>query len=251
MKIPDLERIRVDFAEGGMLSDRRVYLRLIRERLVFDVCAAPFGTSFFFSCRQAEIPTTIKLWHLVVFGLVLLFSVPVAMQLMGTFLGPLLLVLFWIFFVWLCRNAIPMGLTNLDGLLIRTPVIGPLYERFLRRETYYRVDTRLMYLDTVNAVVKKRVETTTAAGGGEGGALQRVRSGAGRDVPAENRAGHRNAGDRAGDLTHAFRRRTPDGPILSVGTPWPGVARVPGTGRRRAALPAICGSFSAPDVGRR
>jgi hypothetical protein len=165
MKIPDLERVRVDFAEGGMLSDRRVYLRLIRERLVFDVCAAPFGTSYFFSCRQAEIPTTIKLWHLVVFGLVLLFSVPVAMQLLGTFLGPLLLVLFWIFFVWLCRNAIPMGLTNLDGLLIRTPVIGPLYERFLRRETYYRVDTRLMYLDTVNAVVKKRVETTTGAAG--------------------------------------------------------------------------------------
>ena len=70
-KVPGLEKSRIEFAEGGLLSDKRVYLRMLRERLVFDVCAAPFGTRFFFSCRMAEIPSVIQLWQLaaVVVGL--------------------------------------------------------------------------------------------------------------------------------------------------------------------------------------
>src|ERR1041385_643353 len=60
-QVPSLKMSRIDFAEGGMLSDKRTYLRMIRERLVFDICAAPFGTSFFFSCRFAEIPAVFKL----------------------------------------------------------------------------------------------------------------------------------------------------------------------------------------------
>ena len=59
-KVPGLAMTRVEFAEGGVLSDRRVYLRMIRERLVFDVCAAPFGRAYFFSVRFAEIPAVIK-----------------------------------------------------------------------------------------------------------------------------------------------------------------------------------------------
>lgn len=58
-KVPGLDSERVDFAEGGLLSAKREYLRLTRERLVFDICAAPFGTSFFFSCRFAELPLVI------------------------------------------------------------------------------------------------------------------------------------------------------------------------------------------------
>jgi len=33
---------------SGMLSDRRLYLRLMRERLAITTCAAPFGKIFFF-----------------------------------------------------------------------------------------------------------------------------------------------------------------------------------------------------------
>src|SRR5438874_495355 len=60
---PGLEMHSVEFAEGGLLSAQRQYLRMIRERLVFDVCAAPFGTEFFFSCRFAEIPATVQWWE--------------------------------------------------------------------------------------------------------------------------------------------------------------------------------------------
>src|SRR5258706_14918319 len=54
-KVPDLDTQRITWSEGSLLSANRVYLRMARERLVFDICAAPFGTSFFFSCRFAEI----------------------------------------------------------------------------------------------------------------------------------------------------------------------------------------------------
>src|ERR1700722_18754499 len=65
-EVPGLEISRVEFSEGGILSDKREYLRMSRERLVFDVCAAPFGKAYFFSCRFAEIPAVIHLWQLLV-----------------------------------------------------------------------------------------------------------------------------------------------------------------------------------------
>src|ERR1041385_374057 len=61
-EVPGMEMARVEFSEGSILSDKRLYLRMVRERLVFDVCAAPFGKSFFFSCRFAEIPAVVQLW---------------------------------------------------------------------------------------------------------------------------------------------------------------------------------------------
>ena len=62
--VPDIELTRELFAEGGLLSSQRQYLRMRRERLVFDVCAAPFGTSFFFSVRFAQIPVVLYVWQL-------------------------------------------------------------------------------------------------------------------------------------------------------------------------------------------
>src|SRR4051794_37547329 len=68
-KVPDLEVARVEFAEGGLLSAQRQYLRLRRERLVFDICSAPFGSSWFFSLRGAVIPRTLRLWEFILASL--------------------------------------------------------------------------------------------------------------------------------------------------------------------------------------
>src|SRR6267154_2662143 len=65
-KIPSMEISRVEFAQGGWLSGKRTYLRMMRERLALDTCAAPFGTGYFFSCRTLYIPPLIRLWHLLV-----------------------------------------------------------------------------------------------------------------------------------------------------------------------------------------
>lgn len=164
-KVPDLGIFSVEYAEGGFLSAKRIYLRFIRERLVFDICAAPFGTAYFFSCRFAEIPAVIKLWQLLVLCVAAFATVGLAFRFLGVILGPIALLLVLVVLIYLLRNAVAMGLHNLDAALIKSPVVGPIYERWFRKETYYREDTRLMYLDTVNAVVKAKVEEVTGAKG--------------------------------------------------------------------------------------
>jgi hypothetical protein len=164
-EVPGLDIAYVDFAEGGVLSQKREYLRMTRERLVFDICAAPFGTAHFFSCRFAEIPAVVKLWQLFVVLVAAFMSVALAVRFLGLILGAIVLLAGFVFLIYLLRNAVGMGLKDLDTTLVKSPIFGPIYENWFRKETYYRYDTRLMYLDTVNAVVKAKVEETTGAKG--------------------------------------------------------------------------------------
>ena len=164
-EVPGLEIFHVDFAEGGVLSQKREYLRMTRERLVFDICAAQFGTAYFFSCRFAEIPAAIKLWQLVVVLIGGFMTVALAFKFLGLILGAIVLLAAFVLLIYTLRNAVSMGLKDLDATLIKSPIVGPIYENWFRKETYYRHDTRLMYCDTVNAVVKAKVEETTGAKG--------------------------------------------------------------------------------------
>lgn len=59
---PRIKTSRVTYFEGGMLSARREYLRVERDGLVYRICAAPFGHSYFISWRlldTAELPRKI------------------------------------------------------------------------------------------------------------------------------------------------------------------------------------------------
>ena len=164
-EVPGLEMSRVEFAEGGLLSAKRVYLRMTRERLVFDVCSAPFGTSHFFSCRFAEIPAMIKLWQLAVTLIGMFAFIGMLQRIFGLILGTLAIIGAFALGVYFLRNAVALGLHDVDAMLIKSPVLGPIYERFFRKVTYYREDTRLMYHDTVNEIVKAKVEEVTGAKG--------------------------------------------------------------------------------------
>ena len=62
-QIPDIKGSRVNWPEGGILSRKREYLRIRRKEYVFDICAAPFGTAFFFSWWLGELPS--GFWALV------------------------------------------------------------------------------------------------------------------------------------------------------------------------------------------
>ena len=166
IKTPGLEITREEYEEGGILSDKRVYLRLIRERLAFDVCAAQFGNRYFFSSRTVYSPVTVKLWH-VVAVLFFFFAVFYALdhyfanRLMSILIvGGLMVTVFFMF-----RNVGLMGLHDVDAMLLKIPAVGPIYERFFRKDTYFRQDTRLMYLDTVPNVVQKLAEDFTGAKG--------------------------------------------------------------------------------------
>lgn len=164
-KVPGLEISRVEFSEGGVLSAKRTYLRMTRERLVFDICAAPFGVNYFFSCRFAELPAKVSLLAIGILLFVALVGFFVGLRYMGFFLTCFLGVVGLGFGVYALRNAVSLGLADLDAWLLQQPLFGPLYERFVRKETYYRQDTRLMYLTVVEGVVKKLVEEETAAKG--------------------------------------------------------------------------------------
>jgi len=63
------------------------------------------------------------------------------------------------------RNAVALGLSDVDAMLLKSPVVGAIYERVFRKDTYYRQDTRLMYLDTIPQVVQKLADDVTGAKG--------------------------------------------------------------------------------------
>jgi hypothetical protein len=53
-QIEKLDLSRIDYREGGILSDKREYFRVRRKDHIFDICAAPFGNSFFVSWWLGE-----------------------------------------------------------------------------------------------------------------------------------------------------------------------------------------------------
>lgn len=55
--IPDSFVTRIEIKEGGLLSPKRLYLRITRKNLRFDICGAPFGNSFFFSWWLTDLPS--------------------------------------------------------------------------------------------------------------------------------------------------------------------------------------------------
>jgi hypothetical protein len=164
-KIPGLEMSKVEYAEGGLLSNQRIYFRLIRERLAFDTCAAPFGTGYFFSCRTVHSPVVLKLWHVVVVlgflaGLYFILAYYLGITFAAIAVAGFILAVAQIF-----RNTLAMKIANLDATLIKTPVIGPIYEKWFRVDSYYRQDTRLVYLEIVPKLVQTLAEEMTAAKG--------------------------------------------------------------------------------------
>lgn len=164
-KIPTMEVSRVDYAEGGLLSEKRVYMRLLRERLAFDMCAAPFGNSYFFSCRTVHSPPMLHLWHLAIAFVFFCVVFSLLVSELGMMLAVIAMVGLLIAIAEVFRNAIGMGLADLDNALMKIPVVGPIYENWFREETYYRQDTRLVYLKLVPELIKQIADEMSGAKG--------------------------------------------------------------------------------------
>ena len=164
-KIPGMEISRVKFAEGGLLSEQRVYLRLMRERLGIDTCAAPFGNLYFFSIRKVYVPALVRLWHIVV--TLLFFGAVNALLLkpLGASYAAIATVALVFAIVGVLHNAAAEGGSDLDTLLLKIPVVGTIYEDWFRVETYYREDTRNLYLQLFPQFIQAIAEETCAAKG--------------------------------------------------------------------------------------
>ena len=165
-QVPGLEISRVRFKEGGMLSGEREYLRLRRERLVFDVGASMFGNSWFCSCRFAEIPVSLYVWELLLILMLLAGVVLGYIELFGLIFGVGFFSTTLVGLTLLMRNATSLGLSDFDAWLLQVPVLSTVYEMLIRKNnSYYMADTRLMYVDIVDAVVRHVVNTMTAQQG--------------------------------------------------------------------------------------
>ncbi len=164
-KIPGLAVSRVDYTQGGLLSDKRTYLHLVREQLAFDVCAAPFGQDFFFSCRTIFSVPLLNLWH-VLLALSIFSSINLALvKPLGPVFGGVAGLTLLLAILVTCRNAVKAEFAFLDTLLLETPVLSPLYWVLFRRDTYYRQDTRMMYMEIVPKIIQEHLDHVTAAKG--------------------------------------------------------------------------------------
>ena len=173
-EVPDVRASRVTFKESGFLSAERIYLRVGRKMLGFDICAAPFGTGFFFSWWQGELPPSNFLGCLVLFLAWAAVSLLVqgVMHVRETAQAPLgfvqltalwLLLLFFAF--WAVGKAIRKGYLFSEDAILSMPLIGSLYDFIFRPPTYYRQDTIDMYQKAVHAAVLEVVDGVMSAKG--------------------------------------------------------------------------------------
>lgn len=164
-QIPSMEISRLKFAEGGLLSDQRTYLRLMRERLAIVTCAAPFGKTFFFSSRTVYVPALVRLWHILV---TLAFFCAVVMLLikpLGVVFATIAVITLLFALAALLRNASAAGFSDLDSILLKIPVVATIYEDWFREDTYYREDTRNLYLKLLSALIQEIADEACAAKG--------------------------------------------------------------------------------------
>lgn len=171
-QVPELQYERVEWPEGGFLSDRREYLRIRRERLVFDVCGAPFGTGFFVSIWCGEKPLKMGIWAVLAalsggLGLIHLLSSPhspahrLLLETLGLtyeYVGYLLL---GAVLLLGCLIVVKVG-PNLDAFLMDLPMFGYFYQKYFRRITLYRIDRTCMYQAAVHAAVVQVIDEICA-----------------------------------------------------------------------------------------
>jgi hypothetical protein len=163
--VPNLTISREEFSEGGMLSDRRIYLRLFRERLALYTCAAPFGTGYFFSCRTVYVPALVRLWHiLAALGLFALI-IELLIKPLGLVFSCLAVVTLMFALAATLRNAAASALSDFDGLLLKIPIVATFYEDWFRADTYWRADAQIVYLQRLPALIKEVAAEITAAKG--------------------------------------------------------------------------------------
>jgi hypothetical protein len=136
-----------------------------RERLTFDLCSAPFGTSWFFSYRFCEIPAPFPFWQfLVVIGLIAALAAGY-LALFGQLWGGVTIGMTVLGFALLLRNTLTLGLEDFDAWLLTVPVFGRVYEILFRKETFFRQDTRFMYAEMLERIIQDKIKTVTASEG--------------------------------------------------------------------------------------
>jgi hypothetical protein len=184
-KIHDAVTRHIQWSEGGVLSPNREYFRIEGSGFAFDLCAAPFGTGFFFSWWLTK-----KRPEFVMFFLALYFA--------GSWgISRFLATVIWGYFQsvpmtfdptmlalrFLLQNPITIGVVSLlivtaivgvmerggfrapGDALSTVPGLGWVYESWFVPVTFYRLDTAAMFRATVHAAVLEVIDDLTTQKG--------------------------------------------------------------------------------------
>lgn len=162
-EIPELRFSRVEYHESGILSALRIYQRVERKKLAFDVCAAPFGTGFFFSWWLSEPKKSYKALGCLAF--VLFLSLAYIILDKYDTKGCFFALLFGLVAIAVLVVGVREGWFLSEDIILDTPYLGAIYEYFFDPETYYKEDTRTMYREMVHAAVLEVIDETLQAKG--------------------------------------------------------------------------------------
>lgn len=164
-QVPALEVNRVLLRQSGPFSPGRLYFELRRERLVFEICGAPFGTGFFVSSRLFDRRREATLLDLALLFLAIgMCGAPVAFR-FGWVWGVIAVTGIIALLASVMRLAATETLAWLDRTLADLPFLGLIYERFFHPDTYYRHDTNNAYREAVHLAVLRAIDDMTTKKG--------------------------------------------------------------------------------------
>jgi hypothetical protein len=185
-RIPGLAPGLVKLFESVPGSSKRLYMTVGRERFVYYVCAAPFGTGFFFSWRLVDERQPGDWFHFfsamaILGGLSLLWSRlflspilsmlnsvgydSVSLAQIAPFI-PMTFFLMQFLLLWsLMRCAAIPGYERLANVFEKIPLFGRVFERFFRPETYYRQDSEEMFKQAFENAVNEAIDSITTPQG--------------------------------------------------------------------------------------
>jgi len=163
--LPDTFVTSINLIEGGPLSARREYLRVWRNEHIFDICVAHFGKGMFVSWWLTKAQSSKGLWiAIAVFFLrshfILLIYRPIWF-IPRIIFRVIFLPLIFVILGFLIRE----GTIRIEDSILEVPVLGALYERFFHPITYFKIDTALMFQESVRLAVHEVIDEITKSKG--------------------------------------------------------------------------------------
>jgi hypothetical protein len=163
--IPDVSFSTVTWREGGLLSDERIYLRVRRGEVAYDICAAPFGSGFFFFSWLTAIPHPFADMLFLGFAS-LTFFIATAKTLFESGLVSFILVLIlFALFLFVAGLHVYVGGGESQDFVLGMPITGRIYSLLFQPATYYSTDTKLMFRTQMDAAVSEAIASVTAGKG--------------------------------------------------------------------------------------
>lgn len=160
-QVPNLQPDTLLLKQGSAFSANRLYLRLSREKLVFEICAAPFGSGFFVSSRLFDRRREARWYHLLL--VFVLWTVATALG--YYYLGQTWSIVVCVGIVALVWSLMRLAQGELGGWVGRklpeAPLLGRIYESYFNPDTFFRQDTNACYQTVVHDAVMSAIDDMT------------------------------------------------------------------------------------------